>query len=166
MARPPSPSRSPWLPADAPLTPCAVAAHGDAAVRLLDRVLTRASLEPLTGVIAGQWVVLLGPADALPWAEGVVYLGRHPDAPAVLFPTAIRPSLPIDLVARAIRLRAPGCDWPAAFLPGDVHGRFTAGADRSGVAPSPPDAVISLGDARPLGRAELTAARARLRAPG
>jgi hypothetical protein len=46
--------------------------------------------------------VLLVVGDELPWADGVVYLGRDPDAPKLLLPTTLMPEVPVDLFERAL----------------------------------------------------------------
>jgi hypothetical protein len=75
-----------------------------------------ADLEPLRAVACSTTLLLFGEMDALPWADGVTYLGRHPDAPRLLLPTAARPEVPLALVERALFARFPGARAPAALL--------------------------------------------------
>jgi hypothetical protein len=61
-------------------------------------------------------LILLGPPDALPWAPGIVYLGRDPGAPRLLLPTAAEPTVPVQLLERALFARFPDARSPAALL--------------------------------------------------
>lgn len=74
-----------------PLAPRGVIASGDVALALARRALAR-GLEGLRGVAspagAPRLLVLLG--EALPWADGVTYLGCEPEAPRVHLPTTHR----------------------------------------------------------------------------
>lgn len=134
-----------WRESDPPLVASACVASGPVAPRLVERLLTRVRLDDLSGVVAENAIVLLGPAASLPWTDGVLYLGRHKDAPGVLFPTTSLPGGPLDLVARAIRSRVREQELPVAVLP--EAGRWR---------------IYPLGSARPLGRAELRLALKRL----
>jgi hypothetical protein len=96
-----------WGPRRAPLVPLAVAARGAAAARLARRLL-EGELEGLRACAGEGVLVVLGPAERLPWAEGVRYLGRDPAAPGLLLPTALAPTVPVDLLARALVRRARG----------------------------------------------------------
>jgi hypothetical protein len=120
----------------------AVAGVGPVARALCQSLLGR-PLGGLSGVVgeAGgrRVVVILGEEARLPWVDGVVYLGRDPEAPGVLLPTRQRPALPVDLFARGVRLRLPESGWPAAVL-----------ADAGLFVPT--------GAARALGRDQLQAA--------
>jgi hypothetical protein len=123
-----------WVVREPPLAPVAVAATGAAASRLVAALLRRVSLGGLAGVAGEGVVVVIG--EELPWAEGVVYLGRDPDAPGVLLPTRLRPGVPVDLFARAARAKVPEAAWPVAVL-------------------ASPALLVPVGGARALGRAEL-----------
>lgn len=113
-----------WIPRDAPLVARAVAAVGAPARALADRLaaLDDAALGALDAVAggaardaAGDVLVVLGAAAALPWVDGVVYLGRDDAAPELLLPTALAPSVPPGALALAIRgvVSVPG---PIAVL--------------------------------------------------
>jgi hypothetical protein len=136
-----------WTPREEPLVPRAVAAAGAALERLIDRLrqLPGDRLSRLEGVVGEDLLVVLGAADDLPWVDGVVYLGRSEQAPSLLLPTAVSPSIPESLLDRAVRLRAGSMPPPLAVLP-----------DRALVA--------SVAAARPL-TAEAVAAAA-IEAPG
>ncbi len=123
-----------WRPREAPLAPCAVAGSGPAA-RALAR---RAAGRRLDGVAGDDVIVLLGDADALPWADGVVYLGRDARAPSLLLPTALEPAWPVALFERALLARHPG-------TPLAVFGGF----------------IVPLGGARPVAPDRLAAWLAR-----
>lgn len=100
-----------------PLAPIAVAASGAAARGLAIRLLAHveANGSSLSGVRAGDVLVVLGPTDALPWAPGVTYLGADPDAPGLLLPTTLAPTVAGWLFARAVLKREPAV--PVAVLP-------------------------------------------------
>lgn len=110
-----------WTPRDTPLVARAVAAVGAAAGSLADRLaaLDDAALGALAAVAggdaSGDVLVVLGAAAALPWVDGVVYLGRDDAAPELLLPTALAPSVPPGVLAVAIRaaVSRPG---PVAVL--------------------------------------------------
>jgi len=126
-----------------PLAPCAAAAEGAAAAALVRALLRRddAALAGLSGVAAPGLLVVTGPAEALPWADGVRYLGRDPAAPALLLPTALEPEAPAALVERALLAAAGPADRvaaPFAVLDGPLR-------------------LVPLGEARPLDRSALLA---------
>jgi hypothetical protein len=125
-------------PRAAPLAPLGATARGPAARALAERLLARDddALAALSGVASPDRLIVLGPADALPWVDGVVYLGRDPQAPALLLPTALAPDAPPALLERAVLARVSAA--PVAVL-----------AD--------PPALASLAAARPLDRARLCA---------
>jgi hypothetical protein len=140
MSEAPSPLRGVrWLPTDTPLAPIGAAAIGPAAVALACRLLDREDLAPLRGVAGDRLLVVLGPADTLPWCDGVIYLGQAPDAPGALWPTTLQPDAPTALVARALTAGVQAPLWPVALLPAH-HLR------------------VPLGDARPIDRDTLRAA--------
>ena len=62
-------------------------------------------------------LVILGAAERLPWVEGITYLGRDEQAPALLMPTALEPSAPAPLLTRAFATRFPRL-LPCAVLTG------------------------------------------------
>lgn len=129
-----------WLPRNRPLTPCAVAAQGEAALRLARRLLAcaDAELEQLQGVSDRETLVIRGETAMLPWAEGVIYLGQDAETPALLLPTAVRPDFPAALLERALRAQFPASAPPLAVLPGTLQ-------------------VVSLAGARTVARAKLQA---------
>lgn len=103
-----------WQTRDEPLTPIAVAALGAAGRALLTSLERRSDLPALRGLAGGDLVVLLGEEGLLPWADGALYLGRDPNAPSLLLPTTLRPSLSLSLVERAMLRRGSG---PFAVIP-------------------------------------------------
>lgn len=98
-----------WLPRQEPLAPLGAAALGAAAARLARRLLEEDddSLAELRGVGGRGLLVVLGAAERLPWVEGLTYLGRDGQAPALLLPTALEPSAPAALLERAFAARFP-----------------------------------------------------------
>jgi len=103
-----------WQTRDEPLKPVAVAAFGPAARALIASVDKRTELHALRGLAGDDLVLLLGEEEQLPWADGAIYLGRDPEAPSLLLPTLLRPSLPLSLVERAMLRRGSG---PFAVIP-------------------------------------------------
>jgi hypothetical protein len=110
-----------WCERTAPLEACAVVGIGGAGRALAHAALRRddAALGELAGVHGESLVAFVGAAEALPWADGVVYLGRDPAAPALRLPTTRLPSVPLALFERAVveRVRAGA---PVAVLPDGV----------------------------------------------
>ena len=97
-----------WNARYVPLDVSGVAAQGATAARLARRLLSEddSSLSGLKGVAGVRLLVVMGQAEKLPWVDGVVYLGRDPQAPSLLVLTNLSPALPIALVERALITRA------------------------------------------------------------
>ncbi len=106
-----------FRPRPTPLEPRAVVAL-DATVPVLARRLlsTPARLETVTVVSAPAVLVVLGPADALPWVPGVIYLGSEPGTPGLLLPTTKAPSVSLALVERAVRRAVNAPTGPLALV--------------------------------------------------
>lgn len=128
-----------WQPRDIPLVPSAVAARGEAAILLAQRLLQRDddTLGKLEGVAGKQLIVVRGPTNLLPWADGVQYLGIDPAAPGLLSPTNYQPSVPQQLLERALAAKS-GLPGMIAVLP---H----------------PQSLVPLQSARPVSRQTLAA---------
>jgi MoxR-vWA-beta-propeller ternary system domain bpX5 len=120
------------------LDPAAVIGTGPVARTLAQRLLRLpdAGLAALRGVAGDGLIALMGEATALPWVDGVVYLGRDADAPRLLLPTTLRPAVAVDVFERAIARHAGQQASPWAIL----------GA---------PPRVIPLADALPVERAHV-----------
>lgn len=134
-----------WVRRAAPLAPCGLWAAGSSATQIATRLLRSTDEEraALTGVASDDTVVIIGPGSALPWADGVRYLGRDPDAPGLLMTTTVAPALPSALVLRALRR-----------------------AGHAGlIAVIQPETVVHLDDALPLDRAALEGWLARQESP-
>jgi hypothetical protein len=84
------------------------------AARLL--ALDDAALGALEGAAGAGVVAVFGEASALPWVDGVEWLGRVPEGPALWLPTALDPGLPADLLQRAA-LRRTGGVGPVVLVP-------------------------------------------------
>lgn len=108
-----------WTSRERPLDPRAAAATGEVADRLLERLreLPDDRLGRLRGVVGDDLLVVLGAPDDLPWVDGIVYLGRSEDAPALLVPTHQAPSVPEALLESAVLGRADQHQPPLALLP-------------------------------------------------
>jgi hypothetical protein len=132
-----------WLPRPISLEPVGVAARGEAARALAARLLSRPDeeLASLRGVAGPDVLIALGSGANLPWADGVVYLGRDPDSPLLLLPTTHGPSVPPQLLERALVARTDRSDPispPLAVL-------------------LDPPLLVSTVEARPIARASLEA---------
>jgi hypothetical protein len=128
------------VPRATPLAPRAVVAEG-AAAKALGARLVRATDEALARleVLVGDGLLIaLGETEALPWVEGVSYLGSDEAAPGLLVPTTRAPNAHPALVERALRraLRVPA--GRLAWLPEGER-------------------VVSLAEAAPPSRARLQA---------
>jgi hypothetical protein len=111
---------SDWVsvpPSEHPPQPMAVWAPAGVAPTLLARLAEReeAELRDLRLLHAAQGVVVLGPAAALPWCDGVTYLATTQEAPGLFLPLHERPCAPLDVVARALVARL-GHDGPVMLL--------------------------------------------------
>ncbi len=69
-----------WTPRSEPLTPIAVAASGDTARLLVERMLNDNPdrFARMRGLALRDTVVFTGNPDDLPWVPGVEYLGVDP----------------------------------------------------------------------------------------
>lgn len=99
-----------WSLRETPLRVEGVTATGAAAAALARKLLKR-DVSALSGVRWGDRLVLLGPADCLPWCDGALYLGRLDQ---LYLPTLLQPSLPVSWLCAALRRHCPG---PWALLP-------------------------------------------------
>jgi hypothetical protein len=129
-----------WGPRAEPLEPLAVVGEGDVALALARRVLseTDARLATWSGVAGTGVLILLGPADSLPWVDGAVYLGKDSAAPSLLMPCALAPSVAASMLERALLARVGNAGTPVAVLPASGH-------------------LVPVGAARPVSRVTLTA---------
>ena len=109
------------------LDPIAVVGLGRVAGALARRLLRLGdeSLHELRGAAGDDVLVVLGATEALPWVDGVNYLGRDPHAPRLLLPTMVRPAIAADAFERAIARHAAALPSPWAV----VH-------ERDGFSPS------------------------------
>jgi hypothetical protein len=100
------------------LDPAAVIGTGRVARALAHRLLrlADADLATLRGVTGDGLIALMGDAASLPWVDGVVYLGRDADAPRLLLPTTLRPTVAADVFERAIARHAGRQASPWAIL--------------------------------------------------
>jgi len=106
-----------WELATEPNEPQAAIGIGATWKLLLDRLLALPDPQraPLTVTANGDMLAVIGAPNHLPWAPGVRYAAPCMEAPALWLPTTHRPSVPADLLARAIlRLhdRSPILLWP------------------------------------------------------
>lgn len=118
-----------WSPRREPLEPEAVLALGQGAGSLARRALAMPEQEQgqLRALAAPGVLVLLGPAQVLPWVDGARYLAPEPCAPGLWLPSSQGLWPHPALVLRRLERSAP---TPLALWPGGE--------------------VFPLGDARPL----------------
>lgn len=98
-----SPIALDWVERDPPLPPAAALATGPAVAGLAAATARAVAAGRDLRVLRDEQTLLVlcgGPLDELPWADGVVYLGA---LDGVLVPTRHHPSLPIDIIRKAIR---------------------------------------------------------------
>ena len=110
-----------WLSRTDPLQPAAVAARHAASAAMARRLLGRddEGLAALRGVAGHETLLIIGPAELLPWVDGAVYLGRDPRAPSLLLPTHTEPALCAALIERALLAAFPAHLPPIALLPSE-----------------------------------------------
>jgi hypothetical protein len=127
-----------WGPREPPLGIVAVAGWGDCAIELASRAVARQFRDGALAAMASEVaLVLIGSGDDLPWADGAVYLGRDPAAAGMLLPTSVGPSVPVDLLERAVRKR------------------FTVAGPIAVIPRGPTVEVLPLGEARGVSVADL-----------
>lgn len=97
-----------WQPRSSAPTPGGVVADAALAGAVLALLRQRSddSLRRLSAVATRDLLVILGPADELPWLDGVRYCAPEACAPALWLPTNTIPALPLDLVQNALLRRA------------------------------------------------------------
>jgi len=93
-----------WRPRQTPLRPVGAAARASAGRMLAKKLLgwPDERLAELQGVAGTGLIIVLGGEPALPWVDGICYLGRDDAAPSLLLPTSPQPSVPISLLERAV----------------------------------------------------------------
>lgn len=110
-----------WGERAEPREPAGVIARGESARALARRTLEleddHLSRLRAAGGTADCLLLLLGDLADLPWADGVVYLGKDEDAPSLLLPTMLASSAPLPLVERLILRRSGDLPLPVVFLP-------------------------------------------------
>ncbi|WP_353654117.1 hypothetical protein [Arthrobacter sp. NEB 688] len=106
-----------WRPREPPLQPTAVLAQGRAVPGLAAAAARGVADRHLRAAGGPSALLLLGAADVLPWAEGVIYLGH---ASGVLVPTTLANDSHPALAAAALRQRFGARRF--VVLPGAVFG--------------------------------------------
>ena len=103
-----------WLAREPPLAPAAVSVIAGSVSGMLEALRVRCDLGASLRVVTGaRRLVVLGEPDDLPWCPGAEYLGWDGD---VLLPTALRLSVPVDLLRAAASRSTP----LLAILPGTM----------------------------------------------
>lgn len=105
-----------WTARAQPLAARAVVARGDAARALARRLLDRSDeeLHRLRGAATREVLLLGGAFEALPWADGAVYLGGEG---ALLWPVHLAPPCAPELLERALHGRFPHFAAPLVVVP-------------------------------------------------
>lgn len=100
------------------LAPRAVVGEGVVARALANRLLQCPAehLRQLRVVVTPELLVALGPEDALPWVDGVRYLGCEAGTPGLLLPTTREATVAAMLLERALRRAHHLPDGPFALL--------------------------------------------------
>jgi hypothetical protein len=90
-----------------PLEASGVYADGAVAVALALQLAgaAREQLRELRAAVVQRALIVLGPEHALPWVDGVTFVGACARAPELLLPTYCEPDVPVDLVLRALAPR-------------------------------------------------------------
>lgn len=106
-----------WIPEEAPPSPRAAVALGAARQPLWEQLRQQsdAELAGLSLTANRDVLIVLAAAERLPWTAGIAYAAPRPDVAALWLPTTQRPSLPLDIVERAVRgrfQRHPALLWP------------------------------------------------------
>lgn len=119
-----------FAPRAAPLVPRGVVAFGDVAKALAERLLAYPdeALAALSGVHGDGAIVLLGDEDALPFVDGVVYVGREDGIASVLLSTTHAPNVAVRWIDALLRERK--VEMPAVLLSheGALHALSVAAA--------------------------------------
>lgn len=99
-----------WRDRAVPLSPSAALGLGPVATALGERLerLSDGELGQLEAAAGSEALLVLGAAEALPWVDGVIYLGRDPRAPSLLLPTAVEPAMHPVLIESAIARQFAG----------------------------------------------------------
>ena len=90
-----------WREREPPLSIVGMLVTGESVSELAGCLLRMGpeSLRALRMASNSDGLVVLGAADILPWVDGALWLGRDG---GILYPTALEPDQPADLVAGAI----------------------------------------------------------------
>ena len=100
------------------LTPSAAIGLGNVARTLAQRVLALDDerFAELRGAAGNGIMIVTGEANALPWVDGVIYLGCDLAAPRLLLPTTVQPDVALDIFERAVARHAADLSPPWAVL--------------------------------------------------
>ncbi len=145
------------VPREPPLAPRAAVATGEVARALARRLLEEddEALAALRGLAGPSLLAVLGEAEQLPWVDGVLYLGSDPEAPRLLLPTALRPSVAAGLYQSAVERHLQA---RAASAASGSSARPLAAAIAAPLAVLPePRWVFSMAEAASIQRARLAA---------
>ncbi|HZM80998.1 MAG TPA: hypothetical protein VFC19_35190 [Candidatus Limnocylindrales bacterium] len=97
-----------WVRRLPPLDPAAVVGGAPMRGSVRDELARRIAADPdptrLRVTASGEWMLVLGRAEDLPWVDGATYLGWDH---GILVPTTHRPAVPMELLARTLRRGHP-----------------------------------------------------------
>lgn len=93
-----------WQDEAEPPAPQGVVGTGPVARRLLETAAEHGPAERarLSAMAHDGLLVLVGPAEQLPWVDGVQFVAPRAEAATLWLPTTSRPTVPLDLLAEAI----------------------------------------------------------------
>ena len=96
-----------WRERTDALEPAGLVAAGASARALLAELRRRGAdnLQDLRLATTRDLLVLLGPAERLPWVDGVRYCAEAPGVPGLWLPTRLVPELPAELLHAALQRR-------------------------------------------------------------
>jgi MoxR-vWA-beta-propeller ternary system domain bpX5 len=93
-----------WMRREPPLPIAGMIAQDVVAGRVAESILSRseAATDSLRVSLNQRWILVLGPENALPWVDGVTYLGWEA---SLLLPTLWSTTPPSFLMARGLQAR-------------------------------------------------------------
>jgi hypothetical protein len=96
-----------WCERTDSLAPAGVVASGPCIPALLRALRQRNTdnLRALTVASTRELLVVLGPAECLPWVDGVGYCAPAPGVPGLWLPTRLMPDMPVELLHTGLQRR-------------------------------------------------------------
>lgn len=98
-----------WRERTHSLAPAGLVAAGPSSMAALLRALRQRDADNLRGMTLASThalLVLLGPAEHLPWVDGVGYCAPAPGVPGLWLPTRLAPDMPAELLHAGLQRRS------------------------------------------------------------